>query len=135
MITTILFDKDWVFLDSEIINVEAHVFAMKQQWIELTQDDRLDMYGKNWDDGADILSKKYSFNREEYIALKKSHYRENLDTAEIFHEVVEFAKSLKKQNYTLWMVTSMWEYSTTKSIEKLWLEGVFDIVITADQCE
>ncbi len=135
-ITTVLFDKDWVFLDSEIINVISHDFAMAVQWILLNDEDKLDLYGKNWKDWAQILSNKwYEFDKEAYMKLKSFYYRYHLDKAEIFTEVVEFAKRLKEEWYTLAMVTSMEDQSTKESIKKLWLEEIFDVVITSDDCE
>ena len=130
MIKAIIFDMDGVLRDSEKFNVEAGVMSFKDINIELDQDDKDVIKGRNSLDYHPILAKKYTFDAQETRKRKKKYYHQLCDQVNLFSGVEELLLTLKEKNLLVALATSSELSEANTFLQKFSFNHFFNLLVT-----
>lgn len=131
---TILFDLDGTLVDTEktIIESYRHLFKNRQRENEFTKEKEISVIGPSLQAKLEEF-----FPGEDKIPLmiecRDYHDQILSSTSKPMPHVVEVLETLKKEGYSLGVVTARWHDSGMKVLKAFNLEKYFDVVIGKDQ--
>lgn len=136
-INTVLFDFDGTIMDTNDIILNSWNFTFnKILGHDADEKLMLEHFGEPL-----ALSMKIFFGAEdeiavqEYIDLYRSYQRDHFEEdIKLFPGVTEMLDSLKKEGFTLALVTSRLKQTTMQGVEKFGLDRFFDVIVTANDC-
>jgi beta-phosphoglucomutase len=129
-VKAIIFDKDGVLLDSEETNVQSAVDAFKSLGIKLTQKDKKVIFGRHPEDYKHYFLIKYKFSYDEFRKKQRENYYNLYDFTRPNKLIINLIKKLHKNKVRLALTTTSSRDSTLKTIKRLNLEGIFEVIVT-----
>lgn len=134
MIKAVIFDKDWVIMDSEKIHIQSVVQSLKELWINIDQEAKEHIVGKNPDHYIEYFLQRHDFPADIYRERQKEIYYELIESVDLFNDVINIIKEIKKTWMPMALTTSSSKKNADISIKIALLENVFDIIITKEDC-
>lgn len=131
-IRAVIFDKDGVLLDSEKINVQSAIRAFTNLGIKLSKEDEKQVFGKHPEDYKHYFLKKYNFQYDKFRLEQRKIYHELYESVKPNQIIINLLKNLHKHNVRLALVTSSSRESTKKTLEKLNILNLFEVIVTFD---
>lgn len=140
MINTIIFDRDWVIIDSEGMNIVTAVKTFEKLGIKILDEETNLVVWLHPADYIDYFYKKYQVDKDIYFktALKiYENFFHDTQTVKkiIIKQMVKTIKELKNKSYTLAIATSSNIITTNIVLEETWLQDAFDTITTFDDCD
>ncbi|MFA6064324.1 MAG: HAD family phosphatase [archaeon] len=129
MIKAIIFDRDGVLIDSEMIHKESIKQGLKKVGFNFDETDFKQIYARSPDHYKEFLLSKYPVDWEEYRKIQREFYYSLLSKNCLVREVVELAKVLKEKGYKLGIATSTKREVTTKILEDFGIRNYFDEIV------
>jgi len=134
MLEAVIFDRDGVIIDSEAMNINSSVEALKELGVELTKEDKKLIIGRHPEDyGKDFL-KKYDFSFDKFRELQKIKYGKFLKDVPFFEKTILLIKSIHdNKSYGSKILLGIATSSNTKDtmyvLEKEKLSDFFDAIV------
>lgn len=132
MIKAILFDRDGVLVNSEIVNIRSSVRVLSEMGIEADTEDEAVIMGKHPLDYVDFFVEKYGIARNNFLDIRLNTYKNMLSDAAVFDDAVEFLEKIRKEGYLTGLVTSASRETTEYTISAFHFEDSFDAIVTFD---
>lgn len=130
----IIFDRDGVIIDTDALFPESIMYGLKQVGITAKESDVPWVAGTSMEKFKELLLKKWTFDFDEYRAIQRKYYYDNLDKAPYFTETVEYIKKLHAQNRMLALTTSAAREGTMLILKKVNLDTLFSVIVTKEDC-
>jgi len=135
-IKAVIFDRDGVILDTEIINVNSAVQAFKKIGISISEKDKQKVFGRRPGDYKYDFLKKYKFSYERYRKIQKKIYYDQYNKQfKPNKDILRLIRDLKKNKVKLALTTTATLKGTKRLLKKLKLENIFDVVITFEDVD
>jgi len=134
-IKAVIFDRDGVLLDTEIVHVESVVKALKELGIIITEKDKKNIFGRHPDDYKEFFTKKYDFNYKKFRKRQFEIYHEDYPKIKPNKEILNLLRELSKKEIKLALTTTSRLKGTEKLLKRLKLEKVFDVVVTFEDID
>lgn len=132
----LIFDRDGVILDTEIINVNSAVQAFKKIGISISEKDKQKVFGRNPEDYKYDFLKKYKFSYERYRKIQKETYYDQYDKQfKPNKDILRLIRDLKKNKVKLALTTTATLKGTKRLLKKLKLENIFDVIVTFEDVD
>lgn len=136
MIKAIIFDRDWIIVDSEALHILSVDKAFKELWINIDEETKHYIVAKHTDRYKDYLLDKYEFNYENFRVRQREIYYDEIGSIKLFEDIINLINDIKKSNkHMLALTTSSSRYGTEIILEKTWLEKTFEVVVTKGDYE
>lgn len=132
MIKAIIFDMDGVVVDSERFITKAEQITFREYGIELTDEDMQKLKGTTDDDNILYLRRKFRFSgtKEEIVEKRQKILLDLFEDLTVFPDFYKILPFIKK--YRLALTTSASRKDMNWVFKKLSLDGIFSVIITAD---
>ncbi len=128
-IKAIIFDRDWVIIDSERVNIFCTTEILKGYNIEISETDKKFLIGRSIDDCKDYFLGRYDFNRDEFVVNRREFSLPYLDEAPLYQDTIETIISLYNTWFTLALCTSAWRATTLKVLERAKILDYFKVIV------
>ncbi len=130
----VIFDRDGVIIDSDTLVGQSIIYGLREIGIDVPEDDIPPMAGKSVDTLRDSLLSKWNFNFDEFRAIQRKYFYDNLDNAPYYTDMVGFIKDLHAQNKILALTTSAGREGTTLILKKIGINDMFNVIIAKEDC-
>ncbi len=134
MIKAVIFDLDGVLRDSAKVNVGAARKTFAEFGIEINAEDKKIIVSRHPTDYIPLL--KYAVDFDKYMPLNREKYFELLEDADLMDFAREALELMKKNKFKIALATASGKKGVYELfIEKFNLNGLFDVVVTFEDCK
>lgn len=130
----IIFDRDGVIIDSDTLVGQSITYALKEVGINIPEGKIPPMAGKSIDTLKDLLLSKWDFNFDEFRAIQRKYFYDNLQNMPYYANMIEFIKSLHSQNKIIALTTSAGREGTLLILKKIGIIDIFNVIIAKEDC-
>ncbi len=130
----VIFDRDGVIIDTDTLVGPSIIYGLKKVGIDASENDVPPMAGKSIDTLKELLLSKWNFNFDEFRAIQRKYFYDNLDNAPYYMDMVEFIKNLHSQNKIIALTTSAGLEGTILILKKIGLNDMFKVIIAKENC-
>lgn len=134
-VKALIFDRDGVIINSDVVVIKAAREAFAQLGFTLLDEDIPQITGRSYRVYTDYFLQKWDFDAEEYYRIIRELFYANLDAAPYFEEAVKLIKKLHGQKIPLAITTSAGREGTLLILEKAGIAGMFDVIVTKEDCK
>jgi HAD superfamily hydrolase (TIGR01509 family) len=122
-------------MNTEGVHIDSVKKAFKQLGFEVLEEDIPHIIGHGYEVYKHYFHKKWDYNFDEYRAIQKEIYLENLDNAEIFTHTTDLIKRLHAKNVPIAVTTSASRENTLLVLEKAGVGGLFEVIVSKEDCK
>lgn len=134
-IKAIIFDRDGVLLNTEIINVNSVIKAFKEFGISMSEKDKKQVFGRHPDDYKNFFAKKYKFDYKKFRKRQFEIYDKDYSKIKPNKDVLKLLRQLSKKDVKLALTTTSRLKGTEKLLKRLKLENIFDVIVTFEDVD
>ncbi|MCK5107718.1 MAG: HAD family phosphatase [Nanoarchaeota archaeon] len=128
----VIFDKDGVLLNSGETNILSVIGAFKELGISITEEEKEYVIGKHPRDYREYFLERYNIDYNKFSVIQSIKYYEHLEKVTPRKKAISLVHELKKLNINIALTTSSSLNSTLKTLKKIKLSTIFDVIITRD---
>jgi HAD superfamily hydrolase (TIGR01509 family) len=132
MIKAVLFDRDGVLINSEIINIHASIGTLEKMGIQADNSDRAMIMGRHPLDYVDEFVVKYAIDRKDFLVKRMHAYKKMLAYVTVFDDAIDLLYTVRRMGILTALVTSASRETTIYTLSLFDLEKEFDTIVTFD---
>lgn len=134
MIKGVIFDRDWILIDSEWVNINAAIEAFEKFGIEITDEDKKHIVGTHPRDYLKYFQTKYDFDIEKFKQIQPDMYYALFDKATIFQDAIDLVKRI--QGNLRLALNTWWDLEANQRLfKRAGLDDAFETVVTCEMYE
>ncbi len=130
----VIFDRDGVIINTEGVVIDSVKQAFKKLGFTLQEEDISQIIGRSSVVYTEYFLKKWSFDPEEYRKTQRDIFYENIDSAPLFEDAIELAKSLHNKKVPIALTTSAGKEGTLLILKKAGIDHMFDVIVAREDC-
>lgn len=135
MIKAIFFDRDGVLINSEFVNAQSALAALKEMGVTPAhEEDETITMGRNPVDYVHDFMQKYSIDHDDFLAAWKVFYEQFFAQAQPFDDSLAFLEEVREKGFLVGLVTNANRERAEQVLQMLDLKNAFDTVVTFDDC-
>jgi HAD superfamily hydrolase (TIGR01509 family) len=121
-------------LDSESANADSAIYAFSDLGILISEEDIKYIIGRHPEDYIKYFLEKYNFSYKDFRVRQSKKYHEIIELVPFFQNIIDLVKEIHSKNILVALTTSSSKENTFEMLEKMRLGGIFDVVVTREDC-